>query len=114
MEKSCLLFSSFFGYENDISVAVCGSSLVNYQVDLLLSLQVQEIIIAFDRQYEEVGDESWKKWADKLSKIDKKYGNKIQINYILDKEHLLDFKDSPIDKGPEVFLKLLDARVSCH
>ena len=31
-EKSCLLYKSYFGIENDISVACCGSSLSAYQV----------------------------------------------------------------------------------
>ena len=60
-EKSCLLYGSYFGIENDISVAACGSNLINYQVELLLSLGVQEIIIGFDRQYKEVSDETKEK-----------------------------------------------------
>ena len=55
-EKSCFLYASYFGEDNDISVACCGSSLINYQVDLLLSLGVSEIIVAFDRQFKEIGD----------------------------------------------------------
>lgn len=50
-EKSCLLYASYFGMENDISVAVCGSSLSNYQIQLLLDLGIQELIIAFDKQF---------------------------------------------------------------
>ena len=41
-EKSCLLFASYFGLNNDISVAACGSNLINYQVQLLLSLGVNK------------------------------------------------------------------------
>ena len=48
-EKSCLLYQSYFGIENDISVASCGSSLSTYQVQQLMDLGVEEIIIAFDR-----------------------------------------------------------------
>ena len=55
-EKSCLLFASYFGVENDISVAVCGSNLTAYQVQLLKLLDVEEIIIAFDKQFKEIGD----------------------------------------------------------
>ena len=56
-EKSCLLYASYFGSENDISVAVCGSSLGSYQVQLLLDLGIEEMIIAFDKQFQEIGDE---------------------------------------------------------
>ena len=39
-EKFCLMYQSYFGIENDITVAVCGSNLTNYQVQLLKSLDV--------------------------------------------------------------------------
>jgi DNA primase len=110
-EKSTLQYASHFSIENDISVAVCGSNLVNYQVSLLLSLGVEEIIIAFDRQYKEAGDDEYKKWVQKFYDIHNKYGKYVQISYILDKKHLLDYKDSPIDKGKDVFLKLFQERV---
>lgn len=109
-EKSCLLFSSFFGVENDISVAVCGSNLINYQVEMLKSLGVEEIIIAFDKQYQEYGDEEYFKWEEKLINIYKKYGGFIQIRFILDTGNLLGYKDSPIDKGPDIFLELFNNR----
>lgn len=109
-QKSCLLFSSFFGIDNDISVAVCGSNLINYQVEILKSLGVEEIIIAFDRQYQEYGDKEYFKWEEKLINIYKKYGSFIQIQFILDTGHLLGYKDSPIDKGPEIFLELFNNR----
>ena len=59
-EKSCLLFQSYFGIDNDISVAVCGSNFTQYQFDLLKSLDVNEIIIAFDKQFKQIGDNEWK------------------------------------------------------
>lgn len=110
-EKSCLLYGSYFGIENDISVAACGSSLINYQVELLLSLGVQEIIVAFDRQYQEQQDKEWKKWTDKLTQIYKKYCGFTQISFLFDKENLLDYKSSPIDAGPDIFLELFKNRI---
>lgn len=111
-EKSSLLYGSYFGIENDISVAACGSNLINYQVELLLSLGVQEIIVGFDRQYEEIGDNNWNKWTEKLYHIHSKYGSLVQISYLFDKEHLLGFKDSPIDKGKDTFLELFKNRIT--
>ena len=110
-EKSTLLYASYFGMENDISVAVCGSSLITYQVDLLLSLGVKEIIVAFDRQYKELNDEEHKRWCKKLTDINKKYSPKVQISFMFDKTGLLDYKSSPIDHGPEVFMKLFKERI---
>ena len=56
MEKSCLKYQSYFGLENDISVACCGSSVSAYQIQLLIEAGAEEIIIAFDRQFKEIGD----------------------------------------------------------
>ena len=112
-EKSTLLYGSYFGLENDISVAACGSSLINYQVEILLSLGVTEIIIGFDRQYENITDVTAHNWIKKLTEINKKYGNKVQISYLWDnpKNHLLKYKDSPIDQGPQVFIELFKSRI---
>ncbi len=110
-EKSCLLYQSYFGIDNDISVAVCGSNLTNYQVQLLKSLDVEEIIIAFDKQFKEIGDKEWKGWTKKLKDINKKYSSIVQISFMFDKWNLLGYKDSPIDCGPENFTQLFERRV---
>ena len=110
-EKSPLLYASYFGADNDISVAVCGSNLVSYQVQLLLNLGVNEIIIAFDKQFQEIGDDEWKKWTKKLTNINTKYSRECQISFIFDKDNLLGYKESPIDRGPDVFLELFKRRV---
>ena len=111
-EKSPLLYASYFGEDNDISVACCGSSLISYQVHLLLSLGVKEIIVGMDKQFQEIGDKEWIRLTDKLKSIHKKYGAYTQISYLFDKEDLLGYKDSPIDKGPEVFMKLFKERIT--
>jgi hypothetical protein len=110
-EKSPMLYQSYFGIENDISVACCGSSLISYQVQLLLSLGVKEICIAFDKQFKELGDEEFKGWTKKLKDINKKYSPFVKISFIFDKENLLDYKNSPIDKGKEIFIKLYNNRI---
>lgn len=110
-EKSVLLYQSYFGIENCIAVATCGSNLSVNQFDLLVKAGAQEIIIAFDRQYKIAGDQEYIKWTTKLLKLNTKFRNRATISFILDKEFLLDYKDSPIDKGREVFLKLFKGRI---
>ena len=111
-EKSCLKYASYFGIENDITGAVCGSNLLNYQFLLLYNLGVKEIIITFDRQYQKIGDEEWKKWVVKLKTLYNKYGNYVNISYIFDKDDLLGYKDSPVDQGKNTFLELFKRRVT--
>ena len=110
-EKSPLLYQSYFGIENDISVAVCGFNILSYQMELLRTASAKEVVIAFDKQFQDIGDEEWKKLKDKYYKIHEKFGDDIQISYIFDFEGLLNYKDSPIDQGPEIFMKLFKERI---
>lgn len=110
-EKSCLLYGSYFGIDNDISVAACGSSLIKFQVELLLSLGVQELIIAFDKQFKELYDNEWQRWTQKLYNINNKYKSVARISFLFDKEGLLDYKASPIDAGKDIFLYLFKKRI---
>lgn len=113
-EKSCLLYASYYGEENDISVAVCGSNLINYQAKLLIDLGVDEIIVAFDRQYQEVGDNEFKKLVRNLTQVHQKYGHFVNISFAFDKWNLLPYKASPIDEGKEIFETLLRERVNLY
>lgn len=110
-EKSTMQYPSYFGVDNDISVACCGSSLVDYQVKLLLDLGVKELIVAFDKQFKKIGDEEFKRWTKKLTDIHKKYSMFVQISFLFDKWNLLDYKNSPTDKGKKIFLELLNSRI---
>jgi hypothetical protein len=110
-EKSPMLYQSYFGIDNDISVAVCGFNLLSYQVELLISAGAKEIVIAFDKQYQTEGDEEWRSLVKKYYKLHEKYGAMVQISYIFDQDNLLGYKDSPIDKGAEIFMQLFKERI---
>ena len=113
-EKSCLLYRSYFGEENDLSVAICGSSFINYQAWLLINQGAKEIIIALDKQYKQIGDDEFKKLVRNLKQIHKKYGRFIKISYMFDKGQILEYKASPIDQGPDTFMKLFKERVNLY
>ena len=111
-EKSVLKYASYFGWDNNISTACCGSHISNYQIQLLLDLNVDESIIAMDRQFKELGDDEWKHLTDNLTKIFNRYKNYTTISFIFDKEMITGYKSSPIDEGKEKFLKLFKERVT--
>lgn len=113
-EKSCLKYGSFFSQENDISVGVCGSAFTNYQAWLLINLGVEEIIIGLDKQFQEKGDQEFKKLVRNLKNIHKKFGHFTVISYLFDKENLLNYKDAPVDQGKDVFLELYKNRVNLY
>ena len=110
-EKSCLLYKSYFGIDNDISVACCGSSLSAYQIQLLIENGAEEIIVAFDRQFQEIGDKEFKHLKANLLKLYNKYKNFVKITFIFDKNMITGYKDSPIDCGPDIFLQLFKERI---
>jgi len=110
-EKSSLLYQSFFGIDNDISVACCGSNISAYQIQLLLDCDVKEIIIAFDRQFQMIGDDEFKHLTNNLTKINERYKNYVDISIIFDKKMITEYKDSPIDCGPDIFLQLWKERI---
>ena len=85
-EKISLLYQSFFGIDNDISVACCGSNISAYQIQLLLDCDVKEIIIAFDRQFQMIGDDEFKHLTNNLTKINERYKNYVDISIIFDKK----------------------------
>lgn len=110
-EKSCLLYQSYFGLENDISVACCGSSVSAYQIQMLLDAGAEEIVIAFDRQFQEIGDEEFKHLKTNLIRLKGKYDKYAVISFIFDKHMVTGYKDSPIDCGPQIFLQLFKERI---
>lgn len=113
-EKSCLKYSSYFGQENDLSVAICGSSFIAYQAWLLMQLGVEEIIVGLDKQFQIPGDDEFKKLVRNLKGIHKRYGQYVKISFMFDKANHLGYKDSPVDAGPEIFKQLFKERVNLY
>jgi hypothetical protein len=109
-EKSVMLFDSLFGSDNNISLSCCGSNISNFQVESLIKLGVQEMIVAFDKEYHKVGDEGFNNQVRNLKNIYKKYSNKLLVSFVFDKENKIGYKDSPIDKGRDTFIQLYEKR----
>jgi hypothetical protein len=110
-EKSVLKFQTMFGFDNDTSVACCGSNVTSYQIQLLIDAGAREIVIAFDRQFQNYGDDEYLRLIQKLSKIKTKYKNYVNISFIVDKNKLTGYKDAPVDCGKDIFLQLYKERV---
>lgn len=110
-EKSVL---QGFDYKNfpSIFVAVCGSSLSQFQINLLLSIGVEEIIIGFDKEFEKVGDLEEEIQIKKINKLIEKLDLIFNVSVLHDLDNLLNMKDSPTDRGEEKFLKLYSKRIT--
>lgn len=105
-EKSVLQLENF-GLPH-CGVAVCGSNFNKFQLNLLLQhCAPTEIVICFDK--EELPGQD--KYFNKLYSIGKKYQNYCNFSFVYDRKNLLDMKDSPTDKGEEIFKQLLERRI---
>lgn len=105
-EKSCMLEHQFV--DIPISVAVQGSNFSIRQASMLKKLEVEEIVIAFDKWG---ADEEKETYILKLKKLVSKLSLHFKlITVVLDEDNLLDYKDSPIDKGAKTYLKLMENR----
>ena len=99
---------------NSCAVACCGSNLSSFQVDLLLSLGVEEVVVAFDKEYLESGDSLFEKQVAALKSIHTKYHDRVRISFMFDKFNRLGYKESPIDRGLETFAFLYERRFSLN
>ena len=110
-EKAVLQYISYFGTANDMCVAVCGSSLSKYQFQMLQDLGVSELVIGFDRDFEEKGSKEYYELQGKWEKIWQKYSRLVNISFLWDKDDILDYKSSPLDHGAKAFEYLFRNRI---
>lgn len=96
----------------NFSVALSSSSLSNFQVEILKELGVEEVIVGLDKEYELYGSDEEKMYARKVRKsIINKLTNFFNVSVIWDRSNLLSLKQSPTDRGYEVFKELYDNRI---
>ena len=69
------------------------------------------MIIAFDRQFQEIGDKEFKHLTNILTRLHNKYKNYTTISFIFDKHKITDYKASPTDEGRDKFLQLFKERI---
>lgn len=110
-EKAVMQCASFFGLENNFALALCGSNLSKRQIELILELKPLEVIVGLDKQWQELGDDEYNAWQDKiLKKFVKVLSPYCKTSVLWDTDNLLNYKDSPCDLGKDVFLKLFENR----
>ena len=105
-EKSVLLSEDFS--TPNCAVAVCGSSINKYALNILLrECAPAEIILCLDNE-EKPGED---KYFDKLYSICDKYKNYCNFSFIYDRDGLTRPKDAPVDRGEAIFRELVKKRV---
>lgn len=110
-EKSVMKMDSLFGTDLNCSAAFCGSQFSMSQFQIIVSKTgAQEIIFALDKEFETTASEKGQKQFNKLNNLCLTYAPFIKTSFIYDDDGLLDLKNSPIDKGRDVFNELYKNR----
>lgn len=97
--KSGLKYTSYGFGRNWLAAET--SCINDSQIKILISLGIKEVIIAFDS---DVKLSKIKDCTEKLRKF-------IVVYAIVNQDGLLGEKESPVDRGPEVYKKLLEKKV---
>lgn len=117
---ACILFESEKSVQQldtmfpnaSIGLCVSGSNLTVYQLELLKKLNIEEVVIGVDKEFEEYGSEKEIFYADRVKSVFRdKLAPFFKVSVLWDKDNLLEMKDSPTDKGKEVFKELLKNRI---
>jgi len=113
-EKSVLKCEDFYGDLN-FTAAICSSTISDFHRDIIVSLGVEEVFICLDKMGYVEGDqkrgEEEKKYQDRILKYAHKFTPYCRVYVLWDDENLLDWKDSPADKGRETLEKMMKNKI---
>lgn len=99
-EKSVMQLDNIL--EKNNAVAMFGCNLSKMQLRQLIELEVERYVVCLDKWGSEGDKARWQKDIDKIVKMCKPYGEVI----VVEDTGELDWKDSPSDKGKEVWEEL--------
>lgn len=110
-EKSVLQAYSYFG-DDSFVVALCGFNITQTQIKIILNrLKVEEVIVGFDRDYEESDSFEATAYYQRVVKKVAPLVPYCRVYLVLDKQHRLNYKDSPTDRGKDVLLELMKEKI---
>lgn len=107
-EKSVLKMETLYPQAN-IALATAGKKITLDQLNALLKLNLNEVMLAYDKDYKTPEERKAKiEEYEKIASILRPY---FQVSILVDFENALGHKDSPIDRGKEVFEDLIRNRL---
>lgn len=109
-EKSVFKAHDFYGDDN-WTVALGGSNVSKFQLKMMLDLGVKEVFLFPDKEFEKIETKRDEIFAKQILKHAHMLAPYFKVYLCWDKWGLLDIKDSPIDKGKEVFEYLLKNKI---
>lgn len=122
-EKSVLLATEYYG-DNAFVVATCGFNVSNWQRDMLLQLGIDEIILGFDKDFNELdfldydeNDPAYKeymRYINRIYSLAHKFTPYCRTYVLWDREGDLSLKSSPFDCGKETLEKLMRNKIEIN
>lgn len=110
-EKACMQLETMYP-DHNVAVALSGSNLTDEQADIINDLDVTEVIIALDKEFDGVNTNDEFEYA---RMIRKNFLSKLlafhKVSIIWDSDNLLSEKESPSDCGKDIFEELLKNRI---
>lgn len=121
--KSVLQMESIL--DTNVALGMFGVNLSKYNRNRLIQLGVEDVYICLDKQYHQTHVNSvdqngeniqtktteflrYQKWVNKIAKLFQGY---CRVWIIFDTDNLLDYKDSPSDKGKEIWQQLWKTKI---
>lgn len=109
-EKSVLIADTWFGDKNNV-LALYGSNIGLTRVKQLIQMGVNEVILALDSDFHEIGDKDYQKFETKILNIGKLFKGYCNVSVMYNNIELDNFyKCSPFDKGIDVYNQLWENR----
>lgn len=113
--KAVLQLSSMYPQTN--SVGMFGLNLGKQRRDTIIRLGVSEVIIGVDKDYESINDlnpnseDNYTMYLHNVNRIANLFKGYCKVSVLYDGTNLLGYKDSPTDKGKDVYEYLYEHRV---
>ena len=95
---------SFFGEDNFV-LSLCGSTLNQFQAELILSMGVEKVILAPDKDYISQPDSVFK---DKVKKMARHFINKAQVTVIMDTRNVMDYQECIMDREKDEIINIMN------
>lgn len=106
--KSVMLAHAY-GYPFAVASHTFGAS--DSHIAMLIQAGAKEIILAFDKQYQESKGREWDTYEQRTNGLADRVGACVKVSRICDREGaFLGYKDAPIDNGKAAFDSLFDSR----
>ena len=110
-EKSCLQAYSYYEDESFV-VAICGQNISKTQIKMLIDMGVEEVILAFDRDYHDPSSFEAELCLSKMLRQAQPLTRYFRVSLLIDNQYRLPYKASPTDMGKDILNELLDEKIT--